>query len=263
MASYADWIKDRTSWRTYLKREIDASDRESIVDFIEAQHFTPFGTKPRFKLIDNDSVNGKIGTYGFIRGAQHFIAGVTRKGPMCMEDYGYAFEKIILYVTGLGLGTCWLGGTFTRNPVMDVLNITDDEVVPAISPVGHKMDRGLVGKALRWGAGSRNRKPWSNLFFKEDFDSPLSFDEAGDYAVGFEMVRNAPSASNGQPWRLVLEGESVHFCHDEKDYSVFKQLDLGIAMSHFDLVNRDKGVVGEWSRDKFSHPRYVATWFRN
>lgn len=260
MENYTHWMKERTSWRTYQRKILDDNDRAMIEAFIEARQATPFENNPRFKLIDNKNMDEKIGTYGFIRGAQHFIAGTVKKSPMSMEDYGYVFEKIILYLTGLGLGTCWLGGTFTKNNVADVLNPGIEEIIPAISPVGYREDRGLVGKAIRWGAGSKNRKPWSTLFFKEDLDTPLASSDAGRYSIGFEMVRIAPSASNGQPWRLVLDGDAVRFYHDEKEYSVFKQLDLGIAMSHFDLANKEQGINGEWSKESVSEPRYVATW---
>lgn len=260
MDNYTEWMRERTSWRTYQRKELEKNDRERIMDFIDAPQFSPFGNKPRFKLIDNADMDEKIGTYGFIRGAQNFIVGAAKRAPMSMEDYGYVFEKLILYLTGLGLGTCWLGGSFTKNSVADALNPGVDEIIPAISPVGYRGDRGLVGKAIRWGAGSRNRKPWSDLFFNESLDSSLSVGDAGRYIVGFEMVRIAPSASNGQPWRLVLDGECVHFYHDEKEYSVFRQLDLGIAMSHFDLANKEQGISGEWSNESIIDPRYVATW---
>jgi hypothetical protein len=182
---------------------------------------------------------------------------------MSIEDYSYALERVILYATGLELGTCWLGGAFTRNIVSEKLGLEDYEVLPAISPIGYKEDRGLVDKVIRWSAGSRNRKPWSELFFNQDFGSSLSLNDASVYSVGFEMVRIAPSGSNGQPWRLNLDGDSVHFYHDEKEYSMFKQLDMGIAFCHFDLAMKEKGIYGILSRESVSDSRYVATWTKS
>ena len=260
MESYTEWMEKRTSWRTYKNEKLEEKDRKLIEEYIAETHVTPFGNKPRFKLVDNFSEDGKIGTYGFIRGAQHYIVGAVRKSPMSIEDLGYLFEKIILYATGLGLGTCWLGGTFTRKPVFEKMGLSEDEIIPAISPVGYKSDRGLVGKAIRWTAGSRNRKPWSKLFYMDNFESPLNNGEGGVYSVGLEMVRIAPSSSNSQPWRVVLDGDSVHFYHDEKEYSILKQLDLGIAICHFDLATREQGISGVWSRESMSDTSYVATW---
>ena len=91
----------------------------------------------------------------------------------------------------------------------------------------------------------------------------MSLNDASVYSVGFEMVRIAPSASNGQPWRLILDGDSVHFYHDEKEYSMFKQLDMGIAFCHFDLAMKEKGIYGILSRESVSDSRYVATWTKS
>jgi hypothetical protein len=189
--------------------------------------------------------------------------GAVKKGSMNIEDYGYCLEKIILYVTGLGLGTCWLGGTFTRRSVINALGLEEDEVIPAITPVGYKNDRGLVDKVIRCGAGNRNRKPWSELFFMGDFDTPLSPNDAGLYTQALEMVRIAPTGSNGQPWRLVLDGNSVHFHHDDSYYSITKRLDIGIAFSHFDLAMKEKGIEGKWMIDSsLNESGYVSTWKR-
>jgi len=201
-------MKERSSWRIYKNERLGEEDRHCIEECIEKDHEAPFGNMSRFKLVDNFSDDGRIGTYGFIRGAQHYIVGAVGESPMGVEDYGYVLEKIIFFAIGLGLGICWLSGTFTRKAVIDALGLVGDEFVPA-SPVGYKQDRGLVDKAIRWKAGSRNRKPWSYLFFEGFFDSPLSRGDDGVYAQALEMVRIAPSASNGQGWRLVLDDDAV------------------------------------------------------
>jgi len=37
------------------------------------------------------------------------------RGDKNLEDFGYLMEEAILFATGLGLGTCWLGGSFTKS----------------------------------------------------------------------------------------------------------------------------------------------------
>lgn len=138
MDPYIDWIKKRTSWRTYNQEKLIERDRAIIEEVIKDPCNPPFGNVPRFKLIDYETEDGKIGLYGFIRGAQHYIAGAVEKASMSIEDYGYALERIILYATGLELGTCWLGGTFTRNIVSEKLGLEDYEVLPVITPIGYK-----------------------------------------------------------------------------------------------------------------------------
>jgi len=47
--------------------------------------------------------------------AQYFVAGTVRSVAFAEEDYGYLLEEIMLQLLDMGLGTCWLGGTFKRN----------------------------------------------------------------------------------------------------------------------------------------------------
>jgi nitroreductase len=66
-------------------------------------------------------------------------------------------------------------------------------------------------------------------------------------------VRLGPSASNKQPWRIVLKEGGFHFFLDrDKAYSAMmpvadlQRIDLGIAMCHFQLAAAELGLAGEW-----------------
>ena len=259
-----DLIRQRTSWRTYNGEKLSVNERESLLSFIESDMKPLFGSRLRFKLVDRDSGSQKMGTYGFIKDARHFIVGAVKPGDMNIEDYGYALERIILYSTGMGLGTCWMGGTFNKQGFLELLNPVDGEIMPAITPVGYvKKRRGTFGKAVRYFAGARNRKPWSNIFFKQGF-TPLKKEDAGVFVDALELVRLAPSASNGQPWRVVLDGGSAHFYFKaRKGYESMNRLDMGIAFCHFDLSLKEAGITGEWEVTDpnvvSSGLKYVAT----
>jgi len=255
----------RKSWRSYKKERLLKHDRERITAYIQQDFQTPFGAKPRFTLIDCEP-NDKLGTYGFISDAQHFIAGAVKKAPMCIEDYGFALEKIILIATTFGLGTCWLAA-FDKQGFAERIRLMSDEVLPAVTPIGYKAEQGRKDQLIRWAAGSDNRKMWSELFFDTYFNTPLEPENAGDYMSAFTMVQFAPSGSNAQPWRLILDEDTVHFYHDgKKEYNQVRQLDMGIAFSHFQSAMDLFHIKGEWSikdPDRTSGKMsYVATWTR-
>ncbi len=112
-------IKKRFSCRNYSARHIDVGKKQQLTDFISNLGAGPFGHRPRFKLVaaierDKKALQ-KLGTYGFIRGATGFIIGAIKNPEQELEDLGYLMEDIILFATDLGLGTCWLGGTFTKS----------------------------------------------------------------------------------------------------------------------------------------------------
>jgi hypothetical protein len=292
-------IAERFSSRTYVPRPIEPAVLGPLADALAADSAGPFGSRARFVLIvaserEPDLLRG-LGTYGFIKGATGFIAGAVQRGPQDMEDYGHLLEQIVLAATDLGLGTCWLGGTFTKSGFADRLALTGTETMPAIVAVGH-VDESATKEQIRRRPLSK-RLPGEQLFFEGSLDTPLAgstgaggardggaADSAGAAGDGvtarlLEAVRWAPSASNKQPWRVVRDGGDWHFyLQRTKGYGKgsllfsalrladLQRVDMGIAMCHFELATRELGLAGQWVREE---PRialpgptteYTATW---
>ena len=65
------------------------------------------------------------------------------------------------------------------------------------------------------------------------------------------MARLAPSATNKQPWRAVVDGNTVHFYEYKtlKDSPLgdVQKVDIGIALAHFDLTEKENGHSGQFS----------------
>jgi hypothetical protein len=109
-----------------------------------------------------------------------------------------------------------------------------------------------LDRVIRWGAGSKHRKPWAELFRDAGVSEPLSQNEAGRFSAALEMVRLAPSASNRQPWRCLKEGGAFHFFLQRfPGYQAvspidLQRVDMGIVMAHFDLAMEAAGIEGAW-----------------
>ena len=276
MDNVRELIKYRSSIRSYVKRSMDGEIKKGLIEFLKSNVKGPYGNKVRFELVDLDEMKpedaNSLGTYGFIKGATHFIVGVAKKRRRAMEDFGYCMEKNILHATGLGLGTCWLGGTFRRSNFAKKLNIKENELLPAITPVGYPAKkRSFRDSLIRFSAGSKKRKKWGKLFFRTNFEKPLSQDEAGEYRAVLESVRLGPSASNRQPWRIVREVGKFHFfCSSTRGYHKLikgirlQNIDMGIAMAHFELSAIELGLSGKWVEIKpkfdFSGKEYIVSW---
>ena len=271
---YYDLINQRTSRRDY-RETLPSGELLAEITRLLAQNTTgPLGTGFTFQLIDRDDMERrkiKLGTYGFIQGARFFIAGQCKPGDTAFLDYGFVLEKIILELTALGLGTCWLGGTFDRGEFGRAVGRADGYSIPAVTPVGFpKSTRGIGDQIIRLSAGSRNRLPWKDLFFSLPSHEPVTPAKAGNTAPLFEAVRLAPSASNKQPWRIYQEGSRFHFCLCRTPGYVGKYLpvdlqllDMGIAMCHWDLVARENNFPVNWIHDQpeslASGPEYLIT----
>jgi len=269
-------IEKRLSVRTYLAQPLPSDVEEMLLE-----HFSklkgPFGGTVRFNLIESDVAlkesNAKLGTYGVIRGASTYVVAVVEKGNMNLEDYGYCLEEAILYATSLGLGTCWLGGTFKKSEFAKAVDQQDQEILPCITPIGYPSEKkSMIDSAMRFVAGSKKRKYWDELFFSNDFSHRLSQSKVGKYMSPLAMVRLAPSASNKQPWRIVKETNKSHFyLQHTKGYAKLmvydlQRVDMGIAMCHFELTAKELGLEGKWQISdpgtigKPEDTEYVVSW---
>ena len=252
-----DLMRSRTSVRRYSGELLTGEARQQMELCCKAATAGPFGNTCRFQLIDNhigSEVPGqRVGAYGIISGARTYLAGATeskRHGP---EDFGYLFELLVLKATDLELGSCWLGGIFTRGRFSRAMGLREEEFIPAVSPIGRATrQRSVVDRVIRWGAGSKKRKPWAQLFWDGETAAPLSQERAGQFATALEMVRLAPSASNRQPWRCLKVGDTIHFFllrspgYGAVTRTDLQRIDMGIAMAHFELAVETSGTVGEW-----------------
>ena len=275
-------IAQRYSCRTCTGRRIEPATRQKLEAFLASLTPGRFGAPLRLRLLAASAGEGNalrgLGTYGIIRGASGFLVGAVGQGPKNMQEFGYALEHGILLATDLGLGTCWLGGTFTRSSFAGRLELSADESMPAVASVGYIADkRSFVDSLMRCGARSAHRLLWEQLFFDARFGVPLAREQAGAYALPLEMLRLAPSASNKQPWRVVRDGSAWHvYLQRTPGYGQIRvgalrvgdlqRVDVGIAMCHFELTAQEAGLPGDWT---FEEPplqkpdewtEYVATW---
>jgi len=276
-------INQRYSCRTYQKIPIEAGVRNELAAYAAAQQLGPLGGPARFALAASSEGDLKVlkglGTYGFIQGATGFIVGATPEDARHLEDFGYLLEKNILYATDLGLGTCWLGGTFTKSSFARKISIQEGELVPAVSSVGYPATKPRrLDNLIRRGAKADKRKHWECLFFDSVYDVPLTRSEAGDYAEALEMVRIGPSASNKQPWRIIKAGRKWHFYLQRSPgyrkrrlvklttNADLQRIDIGIAMCHFALSTEQLRLNGSWERQEPSMQKpddfleYSVSW---
>lgn len=271
--SIEETIKTRRSVRTYGARSLDVRDKEMINAFIITLG-NPFSVDVSFRLLEIETMvdGGKLGTYGMIKGAKDFVGATVVDGDSALEALGYSFETLVLYATSLGLGTCWLGGTFNRSNFSSAMGVKENELFPVISPVGYPLTKTRVMDSLaRWVAKSDHRKAWGELFFKQDFIQPLTQADAGEFALSLEMLRLAPSAANRQPWRIVQVGSVYHFYEAKRAESSgsgidIQRVDMGIAACHFHLSALEKGLPGWFEKLPESEilaseqMQYVFSW---
>ena len=270
--SIIETMKIRTSVRTYDGQAIAVETLEKLNERLRTIN-AGTSIKARFILGEMKDTDGnavkKLGTYGVITGAKTYIVGIIDQSETDAVQFGYLFESIVLYATQLGLGTCWLGGTYNKGDFEKIVRLGESEKIVIVSPLGYRKDRAsMLEGVMRTMVKANNRKPWTELFFNQDKTHALDEDSARGYAIPLEMVRLAPSASNKQPWRVIFSDTGFHFYLSRtKGYGLasydVQMNDLGIAKYHFEKAADELGLSGKW--DKIDHPvveewEYVTSW---
>lgn len=254
-------IPQRTSRRSYKNTPISPEHLNIVHKLLADNVIGPLGSECNFQLVSKHSESTqklKLGTYGFIQGAREFIVGQVAPSKNAWLDYGFLLERIILELTQQKLGTCWLGGTFDRGEFSKAIGIREGWVIPAITPLGYpSKNRSLGESIIRAGAGSKRRKSWEELFFSAKTKKPVIADEAGEICQWLEMLRIAPSASNNQPWRILVHKDKLQlYINRKRGYKKMfgsidiQMIDMGIAMCHLDLMAHHDNYNPKWLIEK-------------
>lgn len=260
-------IERRVSVRTYRP---EAPSKDVLDEFSSrlAAITNPFAVPVTFRMLDKeaDHLSSPV-----IVGDTIYLAAKAPRRPGMEEAFGYAFEQAMLEATDMGLSTVWLAATIDRPAFERAIDLGPDEAMPAVSPLGYAADkRSLRENVMRRSMKSDERLPFESLFFAGSFGHPLSEDEAGIWKMPLEMARKAPSATNKQPWRAVIQDGAVHFFEQKtrgyaKDGVDIQKVDLGIALCHFEIAATETDLPGRIVQEDpgMTVPEgceYIATW---
>lgn len=208
-----DAIQSRVSCRAYSAAPSTA-DWASLA--YAAERYRLPGARLALCRVDEVLFTGTILGMGRITGCTAAAAVIAAPAePLSRLHAGILGEAFALEAASLGLGTCWVSGTYRKR----MLNVPlhDDETVLCIIAVGVPMPDSMD-------ASARKRKPIERIAKGYDRWSAT-------YRAVAQAVQAAPSAMNMQPWQLMLDGK--RFILDGSDRS---QLDLGIALCHAELT---------------------------
>ena len=253
-------ISRRRSVRSFSPRAMKQAEIESVQGILDTAGSTPgpFGTRVRLRLHVDAGGTGeaKMGTYGLVSGASAFVMPVVVPAPGAMEDLGWVVERTVIDLWAAGWASCWIGGVFSRTKAASLTGASGEEFVPIVVALGREAEqRSLLDRLVTRAARSRQRKPLAEICFMPD-GSVLNGDAlAPPWGIVLEALRMAPSASNKQPWRLVLSPDSrgwMLFLDEDRLYNNslgnthLQNIDMGIAMYHFAAAASCAGLKGSW-----------------
>ena len=258
MSKLQDDIMSRKSVRTFDGNALTKEDMDKLNAYMKEIE-NPFGVPVQFSILDVKE-NGLSSPV--IVGEKQYIAAKVKRGEFAEVAYGYSFERLLIYAWSLGIGTVWIGGTMDRAAFEKAMKLDGQEIMPCVSPVGYPAkQRSIRESMMRKGVKADYRKAPEELFFKNDFNTPMSPEDMGGLNDTFELVRWAPSAVNKQPWRIVKKDGVYHF-YEKKDKGYdgektgdLQKIDVGIAICHFVMGAEEAGFT---PKVEISNPQISA-----
>ncbi|MBO4486969.1 MAG: nitroreductase [Bacteroidaceae bacterium] len=156
--------------------------------------------------------SGFLARYIKFSGAVNYIALVGKKADDLKEKLGYEGEKLVLMAQQMGLNTCWVAGSFSKNKAVQV---GKDEKFVAVIAIGYGENQGKphVSKPVEEVASLAYTSDW--------------------FQKGVECAMLAPSAMNKQNFKFAQMADGKVMA--TAGHGAYAGLDLGIAKLHFEI----------------------------
>lgn len=175
--------------------------------------------------------------------APWYLAAVASGDREALFNLGYSSQRVILELTAMDLGTCWLGALFDSEALGDNLGLEKGQAVRALIAWG----RGHKVPGTKEKSG-RRQPPEKLAVYAEDRDTRYP------WRTVLEAVRWAPSAINRQPWRLWFGASAVHlFSRSGRLARSGIPIDMGIALCHLELACEQLAIPGRIAQTE--HPQ--------
>ena len=213
----------RISRRAYIPELISDEKKEELQKVI-ADICSRSGL--RIELMeDGENCFSLIKSYGMFSGVKSYFALIGNSDdPKMHEKIGYYGEELVLEATRLGLGTCWVAGSYDK--ASTAFELGEGEALSCVISVGEIKETENFKEKFIAGIIKTKRKTAAEM--------SKNYDCAPDwFKNGMECVTNAPSAKNVQP--IVFEYTPDGVVTENTGTWTSNRIDHGIAQYHFEL----------------------------
>jgi len=224
-------IDRRQSRRKYVPTPLTERDAAVLTELIAALNDSD-GVRMEL-VVDNGSAFDSLRrSYGMFTGVRNYVGLIADGVYSTPEKLGFDGELVNLTAVTLGLGTCIVGGSFSRSACP--FDLKSSETVACVIVVGEVEPAPSTKEKLLRGAMHRRSKTLNQLSV-----TPPPWPDW--FNAGLVAVQKAPSALNRQPVVFALsDGRASASIPATDDPLMF--VDLGIAKRHFGLGAGD----GTW-----------------
>jgi nitroreductase len=247
LTNVEDTIRKRFSCRNFQSKCVDITTKQNLELYLSTEKTDTFEF-----FVEYSS-----------RYHRDYIISCLDSTQVDSVTFGFHFERIVLTCTQMDLATCWTG-IFPQHHFKSLVPASNHPSVGMITPIGYPTS--IPPK--------KPKKSWNELFFYKRAETPLDPSVCPLYQECLEMVRIGPSAMNLQPWRILYDGTMFHFFLQRTTGLIglgfqtllldLQKVDMGIALCHFELTAKERGLTGEWIVSSPEIPsanwEYIQSW---
>lgn len=214
-----EMIYRRKSVRSFENRSVESETLQKIKNFSE--NLCPLypDIKVCTEIVERENIKCILPWV-----TKQLIAIYSEGKDGALENVGFMFQQLELYMQSIGIGVCWLG-MGRMNGKNTVENISEHMNFVIMLAFGYPK-----GEATRTDISEFKRHSLSEIS-----DVP---DEK------LEPARLAPSSINSQPWYFIHEDNVIHtYCAKKGLFSKvlvdMNKIDIGICLAHMYVANRE------------------------
>jgi len=226
MNELKELIYKRKSFRSYTGVPLDVETIQKIEDYMNTLKPLDANIAVAYDIVSKENVKCILPWI-----TPQLIAIYSEEKDDYLENAGFLFQQLELYLQSIGLGTCWLGmGRMTSKDVVSTqlkrlssnASAADNMKFVILLTVGYPKN-----EALRSDLSEFNRRSLREISDTQD--------------ERLEAARLAPSSVNSQPWFFTHEGKTIHaHCSKPnllKPLGNMNRIDMGIALAHMYVEN--------------------------
>ena len=221
---FIEAIDRRRSRRRYLPEPLTQADTDQlrqVIDKLTAEHDL------RIELVVNngEAFEGFRRSYGMFNGVRNYLGLIAGKDDfVAAEKLGYCGQIIALTAVTIGLGTCWVSGSYDRKACS--FELSEGETIHSLLVVGSVAEEDSFKEGVIRSMIHRKTKSVEEMMTVDS--APPDW-----FLAGMAAVQKAPSAANRQPVQFTWQGRVASAGVQSLGDGL--ALDLGIAKANFEL----------------------------
>lgn len=253
-------INLRKSIRNYKEKSVSTEDMQKIKTIIN-QAKPLFENIPMETLLIEDgekitaTFKGLLSNYTKVK-APHYLAFTSETKEGHLENIGFIGEEIVLKLTELGIGTCWVGSAIKEEVFRSIVKVKSNQNYIIL---------------IAFGYPTEELKPVTTRK-RLDKNKLVTGTYENQYETIIQTLIDAPSAVNSQPWKLSVSGNKFDLYLENRNILTKKMLkdmnhvDMGIGLSHLYNSAIELGYkveLTQTSHNEIGNSQYIITAILN